>query len=632
MQNIREFLANLTHAASVLGQFEKEFDKREAKLLEIVQHAENAVKIELDDSYGPGIRRYMNELIDLAGDATTQWQQQVTEQIEQTEFISKFDESVIAMAYGKVNCGKSTLGNLVAGRSFAGSEANPYENVEPKFEVHHSVGGELKTRPLEDGFSVGGTECTKEIQTFTLGGLSWVDSPGIHSMTGENQALAKRYVDSAELVIYLMNSDSVARSSDIAELRELMKVDKPTLIGVIQFDEVDVDVDLESGEIVETLKPKSDKAKEEQREHIEERISEVGLQDILRNRSYCFLSAKVAQKAIDEGDRELWEASGYPQFLQELGSIVSDDAILLKQENPKRKFNKMIIDIWGGTYRDDNRLTLANLKGELRERVEDIRQKREELEGLGETIVIRTKNRAIPKIEALIRKFAREMEEQIDEEDEVTEQIQFFQRGIGEKVEEIVAEAYEKELRRAVAQNFRDVMKKVDGIHFGQKIDIPNLKILTEKIEASTKTRNGGIGAAVGGTAGGFAGVKLGSVIGTMIGGPLGTLIGGIVGASVGFVGGVGGKKVGEAMAGTTTINAMVGANAEDVIDAAFEQLDGQVKKAVDRELKDLAKKYLRPIQQSLSASAERIDELETRLLALRYSEPEGNAGERRFG
>ena len=75
-------------------------------------------------------------------------------------------------------------------------------------------GDAAKEAETKKEFRVGATEATSSIQGFSLDGLTWIDSPGLHSINQENGDLAKDYVEHADLILYTMKSDSPGRRAD----------------------------------------------------------------------------------------------------------------------------------------------------------------------------------------------------------------------------------------------------------------------------------------------------------------------------------------------------------------------------------------------------------------------------------
>lgn len=306
MSSTSEFLDRLERVGTKLEEFEKQIDDRRQDVLDVIDDLETTVSVSTEIDGPLGDRK--NEIVEELDEATDEWHQRIEEETREEEFVSLFDESLIVMVYGKVNSGKSTLGNFLGGLPFEEAEHNPYEGREAEFRVHATTDSEGLSSRLGPGrFDIGGTETTDRIQEFTLGGLTWVDTPGIHAMTEANQELTRAYMESAELVVYLTSSDSPARDSDMEELDRLVQRGKPTLIVVSKFDQVEEDIDPETGEIISDRQVKPDENRREQRNWIEQQVRDTGVDEVLEDRQYCFVSTVLAEEAIREGDTEKFE-------------------------------------------------------------------------------------------------------------------------------------------------------------------------------------------------------------------------------------------------------------------------------------------------------------------------------------
>lgn len=598
MESIENFLNKIEDVGEELDDFEREIEDRRGRLVEIIGRVEEVASPDVDGGrYGESLRDRLGEMSSQIRESTARWRAEVEEQVEHTEFVSQFDRSVIVMVLGKVNCGKSTLGNFIAGLPFAEADENPYAGLSPRFQVHEvsgeGAGREVETRELENGFPTDGTECTSEIQEFTLGGLTWVDSPGLHSNNEPNGELAKKYVDAAELVIYMTSNDSPLRASDLEELEELVEAGKPSLIAVPKFDDTRRNVDPETQEVVEETIPGSEEDRRDQYEWIEEQVEKANLGEILRDRDYNFNSTRVAAKAVRERDAELFRQSGMAEFYEQLGEVLGNEAVELKKKNPKRNFNRLVETIWGGRATEDGALTLENLKANVASTLDFIEERRNELEELAPTIVNRTAGAVAPQIEARFHEAADRMGAEIGDpnlEDELTR---------------IITDALENEFSSAVARSMRDVMKQVDRdlIDSGDW-EIPSLEMITEEVEVSRAPAGKGVGNAVGGTAGGVAGMYFGGPVGAIVGTLAGGALAGWVGSNV---------------AGTKTVETEVGTNVEEAVSETIEEMQTTLPSVVRENLQQVDQQYFHPLSVSFAQILDRLEKITEDLMALRY-------------
>jgi predicted GTPase len=141
---------------------------------------------------------------------------------EKSQVSSKLDEyaqKLLIVVYGSTNTGKSSLGNFIRGQSFLNAPFNnPYKGNSDgsslKFSKIHSIEKSnvdenigKSTGDESDWFEKGITETTREAHLFDGPGIAWLDTPGFGSVNEQLGDLAKKYVEHADLVVFLENSD-----------------------------------------------------------------------------------------------------------------------------------------------------------------------------------------------------------------------------------------------------------------------------------------------------------------------------------------------------------------------------------------------------------------------------------------
>lgn len=105
-----------------------------------------------------------------------EWEKSFKKAAETESFQEGLRNKFIVVVYGEVNSGKSSLGNFVA-KNYEGSI---------EFKKYITKSGEPRLVSLESKeFETDSMECTKDVQLFELGGMAWVDLPGILSTTKE---------------------------------------------------------------------------------------------------------------------------------------------------------------------------------------------------------------------------------------------------------------------------------------------------------------------------------------------------------------------------------------------------------------------------------------------------------------
>lgn len=202
------------------------------------------------------------------------WLSQVESQEKTNVVRDEFNSSLVVFAAGKVKSGKSSLGNYFF---YGKTDPDPAfiaslpADQRPKaraFERAKVKNGDASNEVEHTGkFRVGATEATSTIQSFTINGFTWVDSPGLHSLQQENEFLAKKYIDAADLIIYTSNSDQPGRLSDLNEMLKLLNSGKRMIVAITGSDNVEEDVD-ENDEIVKVLVMKDKQTQLQQQKYL----------------------------------------------------------------------------------------------------------------------------------------------------------------------------------------------------------------------------------------------------------------------------------------------------------------------------------------------------------------------------
>ncbi|WP_413459458.1 dynamin family protein [Herbaspirillum huttiense] len=174
----------------------------------------------------------------------------------------RFEGKLMLLVFGKFNAGKSSLCNFLAQRFRERQQAVQY---------FHLQGGQLVES--EEAFHEGAIETTARLQGVCLGdGLVLLDTPGLHSATGENAALTQRFLDSADAVLWLTSSTSPGQVQELDELARELRRGKPLLPVLTRSDVIDEDeVD---GQIVKCLRNKSDANRADQEADVRVRAAE----------------------------------------------------------------------------------------------------------------------------------------------------------------------------------------------------------------------------------------------------------------------------------------------------------------------------------------------------------------------
>lgn len=281
------------------------------------------------------------------------WRQSTNALKEGYAMRNSFNDSLMIYAYGKVKSGKSSLGNY-----FAWGNTNPddafkaqYRQAHPDFAPVYKTVNQADVQGGDpDGdaqknmrFRVGETEATSSIQSFTLPGLTWIDSPGLHSVQNKNEALAKQYVSHADLIIYTTSSTAPARATDLKEIDELRALGKNMLVIITGCDGYEEDID-DNGDLVSTLVMKTDQVRTEQKAYAMKAINDVlrehGLRDLTPDR-FLTISALYAQKHAQD-EREITH-SGMSAFFDEVVRVSQTEGVTEKKIMPLKNYLNYLV-------------------------------------------------------------------------------------------------------------------------------------------------------------------------------------------------------------------------------------------------------------------------------------------------
>lgn len=331
---------NISRCENSVESIITQLETREAALI-------SSAKAGMADANAEGVADIFNRSSQSLITTMTDANQKIREAIKGMTFIQDFEKHFTIAVFGKVKAGKSYIGNFVMGNPLKKTEiTSAYDKLE-QIVVHVYDRGNVSTQknlseqPEDNAdFATGMKETTSTIQWFDLGGMSWFDTPGIGSVTWENEMLAKEYVKNADLVIFACNSDAAGTRQEFAEMKQLYDTDKPILLLLTQSDTYESDID-DEGEEISILVPKCDKDRTDTEQYMIETLKEQGMSDLLKY-NILTVSAKLAVEAIEKNDEKLFEQSNMGAFLERLTAITKNDAADMKKATPKKRLNEMI--------------------------------------------------------------------------------------------------------------------------------------------------------------------------------------------------------------------------------------------------------------------------------------------------
>lgn len=399
---IDEFDGNIVKAHQEIGKNIIAINKADERIQDILE----AFRKEFEKIDINGENRFEKELKEKIGiyqKECSQWCSAMGEFVKGKEFINQFEKSVLVVVFGNVNVGKSSVGNLIAGTADEKRNGDDQEILKryfgspPEFYEYDMTGAEgIQDVKKKEGnfFKEGHIETTNNIQYFTRkGGLTWTDSPGIHSVNKENGDLAKKYVEFADLVVFITTSSSPAKNDEVKELRKLFSKQKPVLIVINKSDRIDKDeID---GQIVKMLLPKTDNDRKKQENYVSGLFKEES-QEMFLGIEAVSISTYLALDGLRKGDFAVFESSGLPKFYQHLGKVLDEKAVRLKMNAPKARINAAIDEVINGGRIGGNLIYgIEQFKDQMNQTVAHIEACKKKLE----TAVLNAKPELIHQIE-----------------------------------------------------------------------------------------------------------------------------------------------------------------------------------------------------------------------------------------
>ena len=587
MQNLESFDKFYTSVEN-LGDKLKSIDdslneKRNILKKEVTNFNNQVQNFKIDKKYQKNKEIYnvLQTVINSIKASSENWVEKFYNLLENEKFRSELSNYFILVIFGKVKAGKSTLGNFIANSS----------NLKPKFFKYDEAGKKQETKKLEEidnnEFKTDLLEATKEIQGFILGGLAWIDTPGIHSLTKENEKLAKDYINAADLIIFPTSSDSPLQSDEINELKELFKENKKVVILITKSDTV-IEDECECGSedgcekcdggLVRKIVNKSNEIRKKQEDEIYNRMLEIVDDDKNLIGDIISISSFTAKLGLKNNDEELFINSNMPKFYDLIRNILEKKAATLKGNKPYEELEAFIEKI------------LEDLEY-IKKVINNSKQNFKKIEKKLNTKKDNTRNEIFLIVNEIIEKNKNEINKinYKNKFKQITDDVSNeFEKKLKENIEEILTD---------VAENINQIISSID-LNFEDL----NIKDKYKKIHLSTKDRNSKIGAAVFGTIGAIAGSFIpgvGNVVGSMAGGAIGGWIG---------------SKIGEWTGDYEEIEIYVGDNKEEIILNFQDKLIKEFENITIKTYENINNDFLIPLNKFIDEKETYIKEFETNL------------------
>ncbi|WP_027995264.1 dynamin family protein [Simplicispira psychrophila] len=535
---------------------EKTFDASRAKLVEAISsHLQNAQK-SLPKS-NP-LQASLSHFVVTMAQTSREWDAKVAGRQKGVKFRQGFEDSLLVFVSGKVKSGKSSLGNYVAW-----GHTDPTDDIKretlperhPTYKSHdrkNVEGGDSDQEAAKKReFRVGATEATSSIQSFSLSGLTWVDSPGLHSMKEENGNLAREYLDHADLILYTMKSDAPGRASDLAEIRDLIYKEKRTLLLLTGSDDIEEDIN-DSGDLIQCIVMKDAERRAKQQDYVRGELKELLGSDKLEIVS---ISSRYAQERAH--DPVAFLDSGIGSFCATLQDICQSEGVKIKQRVPMKNLHHFLGDCENDLVPYEKLMT--DFRPALRKLNERLKNQISQHSREGQH-----------DLKRFIDTFFVGLESNRGDADHITSQLKNFNNKLGEKFQEIANERVQA-IVDDLTKEFQSSVKST--YQHSLLAQIPDFKIdtITEQVEAGTRS----------GTK------KRNSLLGTIGGGLIGFVVGGPAGAAIGagLGGGLGGATGDSASIRYRDVQIIVGDNLQDIrrklLDTYCEALNALLEKTL---------------------------------------------------
>ncbi|MBN3196694.1 dynamin family protein [Pectobacterium versatile] len=576
--NRGELLAVFSRVAAQFTAASQTVDECERRIKPLLSALSIAQK---SDPWASSALSEDHDFLQLVKDCTYTLREQLEQQMAQVlsyqkknNFRQRFNDSLLIYVYGKVKAGKSSLGNFIAwGRSQPDDAIKALVSPIPQFFVEADSGVSEAMTPdrmaRQQHFTVGVTETTNSVQGFTLPGLTWVDSPGVHSVTAVNGALAQEYADAADLILYLSNSSSPGRKSDLDEICRLIDKNKPIMVLIPASDTFDEDVD-DEGNLVATLVMKPDSDRSEQERYVANELA--SRVDIASSGvSIQTISVDYAWHGAEAECNERWQESGLGTFAATIASVAQSGAVHMKQRTPLVNHKNFCDDL------QTNSQGLLDILAGLEEQLKHACQ---QLNWRSGQIHAELDQRLQPRIDKMAEQYA--MDDRL-----------YLQH---------CSQVWEQEFAASVAA-------LLDGVkdEFDQMAGCINALVATDRAIPGFKKRveriafNSSLGEKVGKASGAALGAAIGGIAGSIVPG-VGTLVGSGLGGLVGgLFGGYGGGKVGEHFNKTEYEELELGDNRDEVALQTRQVLSARGKRELEALTLQLEKACYGDVQQWLS-------------------------------
>lgn len=619
-QTATDFFERIEQLEGTLKSFSIGIDgKRSQVIKKLNQFKEESLKInksyttkESNKEKNP-VHKAVIDTMNYTQESILNWEENVKRNAEGYEFMNKNEKHLLVMIFGPVKVGKSSLGNFIAGESYLKAAFdNIYKHKKhPEF-CNEKKGREGNIITDEKGmqwFATGIKDTTGAIQYFTISGLRWIDSPGTGALKREGDTLSMEdmvndYVNYADMGIFLMNSSEPGLRDDMVYIEKMQNLGKETVVLLTQSD-IDIPKEpikfLSNGELETVTVSKTKEDRRQQEMYVMKEIKNTfHFSEKFKQEHFKILSisTQLAERAICEQDDELFKQSNLDQFMKLIADKASDNAITLKEKNPKQNLNYFIDTIIHGSHSSiTNDKSFIGIES-VEEALQGVKRKsqgfKREIESRSERLTQLVSQEA--RVE--FQKAAKKWEEEVNESNKTLNNTELSAR-LNKILTPLVYAALNKEIGKVIT-NFQVEQKNLTNVKLNLDIHKEfalDTETYYEYVNDEDHSTSGSI---------------IGGLLGFALFGPVGGIIGGGLGHEAGSSSP---KKVPR----TRTKKRDLGTNVDDFVNSNMGIINSCVREYVKKELTNIANSYFEPQEKYADALNEKLEALKTDLSNLKY-------------
>lgn len=348
--DVERFHQSLRTIESHLSRVHGEKLQSAEEILAMVQEPLQQLQVLSSEGTTKALRATLQEQLDKWQACLVHCEEISRQRSKVQETLQRFSQHLVVAVFGRTNSGKSTFGNFIKGKDLTNAAfPNAYRGENGQDAALGSSGISV----LEDAatgeageaqgqwFKEGTLETTKEVQVFLMPGVAWLDTPGIGSTTLDYEALARKYAEHTDVLLYLDGSDSPGLRTHVNILRSFLERGCPAWAIINRSDKYQYVKDAEGnyvhreyGSKLKRLCAKSASDRRAQEEQELKALREAGYGEKNDKLNVCSTSVQLAVLATQEADPEValerWRDSNITAVYDIFASLAEKPEILAR--------------------------------------------------------------------------------------------------------------------------------------------------------------------------------------------------------------------------------------------------------------------------------------------------------------